>query len=246
MKLFKADLHTHSVLSPCGDIDMSPHNVLRVAAERGVDILAITDHNSTRNVSAFMEVASDYGITIIGGAEVTTREEIHCITLFPGTRELTEFQVYLDYHISKIPNSARLFGHQYVIDSEEMILDEVDYLLITGLEQTINQVEKAVHDLGGLFIPAHIDRARFSVISQLGMIPHNVKCDAIEFSRYANCDQVYNSNPELKAIPAIFSSDAHFVTDVGVSPTAMMLQEPDFEELTLALAGKDGRYIVTR
>ncbi len=245
MKLFKADLHTHTVLSPCGDPDMSPHTVLSAASEKGIDILAITDHNSTLNVGAFEEIAADYNIVVIGGAEVTTREEIHCITLFPGKDELEEFQRYLAYHIAKRPNSARLFGHQYVVDKEDNILDEIEYLLISGLEQTINQVEHSVHQLGGLFIPAHIDRASFSVISQLGIIPPGLKCDAVEISRYGNKDRITTKHPELAGVPFITSSDAHFPGDIGVSPTSLMLEEPTFREIGMALANRDGRYIVT-
>ncbi|MCK7529552.1 MAG: hypothetical protein MZV63_00085 [Marinilabiliales bacterium] len=162
VKIFtKADLHIHTVLSPCGDLENESLNIVMGAKLKGIDILGIADHNSTRNCKVLEKMATEEGLLVLKGAEVTTKEEVHCLVFFENDDELFDFQEYLDLHISKIKNSPEKFGYQVVVDKNEQILDEIDWLLISGLDQSIQQIEKKVHDHIGLFIPAHIDRARY-------------------------------------------------------------------------------------
>ena len=197
MKLYKADLHTHTVLSPCGDLEMSPLNIVRKAKQKGLDILGITDHNNTKNCKVLEEVAKDYDLMILKGAEVASKEEVHCLAFFEKDDELFEFQNYLDEHLPKIANDVNKFGYQVVIDKDENITEQINWLLISALDVSINQIEKKVHELNGLFIPAHIDRSRYSILSQLGFVPSDLNCDAMEISKFITKDEFLKQNSYL-------------------------------------------------
>jgi len=244
MNTYRADLHIHTVLSPCGDLEMSPANVIEKARKKGLNILGITDHNSTRHCKLISKLAEPAGIFILMGAEVTTREEVHCLSFFENDDKLSEFQLYLEEHLSRIPNNTEKFGYQVVVDENEMVIDEIEFLLISALDQSIDQVEQKVHSLGGIFIPAHIDRPSYSITSQLGFIPENLPIDGIEIS--ANCKiqsvQPFLRNHTEKAI--IRSSDAHYVENIGKAFTLFEMKHRTFSEIKLALQGIDGRKVI--
>ena len=131
---FKADLHIHTCLSPCGDLEMSPRNIIQKAIEQGLDIIAITDHNSTRNVKTCMELGYRNNLFVIGGCEINTQEEVHCLAYFPDLQVLNEFQDYLDEHLPDIKNDTSLFGFQVAVDAFDNIVYEEDKALIVGLD----------------------------------------------------------------------------------------------------------------
>jgi 3',5'-nucleoside bisphosphate phosphatase len=244
MNKYLADLHIHTVLSPCGNLEMSPANIIAKALEKGLDIIGITDHNTTRHCKLVRKLAEPAGIFVLMGAEVTTREEVHCLTFFENDDQLTEFQVYLEKHLPPIPNNTEKFGYQVVVDEDEQIIDEIDYLLISALDQSIEQIEQKVHSLGGIFIPAHIDRPSYSIISQLGFIPEGLLIDGIEIS--ANC-KVQSVVPFLgkQAERTILrDSDAHYVDNIGKAFSMFEMEHRTFNEVRLALQGKLGRKVI--
>lgn len=243
MKKFRADLHMHTVLSPCGDLEMSPANIVRKASERGIDILGITDHNSTLHAPLIKELASREGIMVLMGAEVTTKEEVHCLCFFENEELLSQFQEYLNQHLPNIPNDTDRFGYQVVVNEEEEITDEIDCLLISGLNQGIEEIEKKVHALNGLFIPAHINKTVNSVISQLGFLPPDLKVDALEISQHTTKSEFLKKNKYLKNYNFIQSSDAHYIDNIGNTWTNFFMERRSFEEIKMALAGIDGRKI---
>ena len=243
MNKYRADLHIHTVLSPCGDLEMSPTKIIEKALEKGLDIIGITDHNSTRHCKLISKLAEPAGIFVLMGAEVTTREEVHCLTFFENDEKLTEFQLYLESHLPPIPNNIEKFGYQVVVDKDEQIIDEIEFLLISALDQSIDQIEQKVHSLGGIIIPAHIDRPSYSIISQLGFIPADLLIDGFEIS--ANC-QIQKVMPYLakhkdKAI--IRNSDAHYVENIGKAFTTFEMEHRSFNEIKLALNGVEGRKV---
>jgi len=244
MNKYKVDLHTHTVLSPCGDIEMSPENIVKKAKEKGLDIIGITDHNSTKNCNVLEDVAKDYDLMILKGAEVTSKEEVHCLAFFENEIELLEFQKYLDEHLPKIENDVNKFGYQLVVDRKENIVEQINWLLISALDVSINQIEQKVHDLNGLFIPAHIDRARYSILSQLGFVPTDVNYDALELSKFVVKNEFVKQNQYLADYCFIQSSDAHFINDVGSITTAFQMNDKSFKEVALALKGIDGRKVM--
>jgi PHP family Zn ribbon phosphoesterase len=243
MKIFRADLHTHTVLSPCGDLEMSPVNIVRIAKERGIDILGITDHNSTLHAVLIKQLAEREGILVMMGAEVTTKEEVHCLCFFETEQFLSEFQIYLDQHLPKISNDTKYFGYQVVVNEKEEIVEEIEHLLISGLNQGIDEIEEKVHSLNGLFIPAHINKSINSIISQLGFLPPDLKVDALEISMHTTKEEFLSKNKYLKAYPFIQSSDAHYIDNIGNVCTNFLMEELSFAEVRKALKGEGGRRV---
>ncbi|WP_372751298.1 PHP domain-containing protein [Labilibaculum sp.] len=243
MHVFRADLHTHTVLSPCGDLEMSPVNIVRKAKECGLDILGITDHNSTLHAPLIKELAAKEGIMVVMGAEVTSKEEVHCLCFFEREKELQLFQFYLDKQLPTIPNNVKFFGEQLVVNEREEILYEIEPLLITGLNQSMEEIEQKVHELNGLFIPAHINKMTNSVISQLGFLPPDLKVDALEISMHTTKEEFVKKNNYLKEYSFIQSSDAHYIDSIGNVCTYFLLKEASFSEIRKALKGEEGRSI---
>lgn len=244
MKTFRADLHIHTLLSPCGDLEMSPANIVRTAKRLKIDIIGITDHNSTRHCALTTKLASEEGITVLTGAEVTTKEEVHCLAFFETDEQLSAFQIFIDEKLPAIRNNPAKFGDQVVIDENEVIVDEPQFLLISALNIGFDDMAKTVHRLGGLFIPAHVDRPSFSLISQLGFIPADHDADAFEISRSSDPSGFRRKHNVPEEFPLIKSSDAHFLKDIGRACTEFMLDEATFSEIRLALKKKDGRKVV--
>lgn len=241
MNRFRADLHVHTLLSPCGDLDMTPAAIVETAARRGIDILGIADHNSTKHGHLLNKLAQKQGIFVLCGAEVTTREEAHVLTFFENFEILNEFQQYLDKHLPPIKNNPRFFGHQVVIDEEEMIVEEEERLLISAIDQSIDQIQQEVHRLGGLFIPAHIDRPRYSITSQLGFVPPGIKADALEISAFITPEQIAAKFPWIASYTFIRSSDAHHPDAIGSGITIFEMERRSFDEIRKALHRVDMR-----
>jgi len=243
MNKYRADLHIHTVLSPCGGLEMSPVNIIKTAKEQNLDIIGITDHNTTKHCKLISKLGEPEGIFILMGAEVTTREEVHCLTFFENDDQLQDFQAYLEKHLPPVVNDTGKFGYQVVVDANEQILEEIDFLLISALDQSIEQVEYKVHSLGGIFIPAHIDRPSYSIISQLGFIPTDLAIDGIEISATCSLNKVfgYLGNHKDKAI--IRNSDAHIEAQIGKSITTFEMAYPSFNEIKLALQGIGDRKV---
>lgn len=244
MNRYRADLHIHTVLSPCGDLEMSPANIIDKALEKGLDIIGITDHNSTRQCKLIQKMAEPAGIFVLMGAEVTTREEVHCLTFFENDDQLSEFQAYLEEHLPHVPNDVEKFGYQVVVNEDEQITDEIEYLLISALDQSIDQVEKKVHSLGGIFIPAHIDRPSYSIISQLGFIPANLPIDGIEISAKCKVQTIVPYLGKQTDTTIIRNSDAHYIENLGQGFTTFELEHRTFNEIIKALHGILGRKVI--
>ena len=244
MQRYRADLHIHTLLSPCGDLEMSPANIVERAALLNIQILGIADHNSTKHGPLIKKLAEEKGIFTLCGAEVNTKEETHCLAFFENIDLLNEFQQYLDAHLPDIKNDPRYFGHQIVIDEQEMILEEVEKLLISAIGQSLSQVEKKVHALNGIFIPAHIDRPKYSLISQLGFVPPDINADALEISKYTSREEMVEKFPYLKSFSFIRSSDAHHPDQLGSSSTLFEMGKISFEEVRMALKGEKGRRVI--
>ncbi|HCY41194.1 MAG TPA: histidinol-phosphatase [Prolixibacteraceae bacterium] len=244
MKSFRTDLHIHTVLSPCGDLEMSPARIVLLAKERGLDIIGITDHNSTRQCRVVWELGQKAGLTVIPGCEATSREEVHCLTLFPDFDALNEFQEFLDLHLTIIPNKVSLFGYQVVVDEDENILEEFHNYLGASLDASVEEIEQKVHELSGIFIPAHIDRPRNSLFSQLGFFPPELKVEALQISKLAEETTVRKKFSIIPEITLVKFSDAHYPEDLGKTYTLFEMEEPSFEELRKALKGEAGRRVI--
>jgi len=241
MRIFRTDLHIHTLLSPCGDLEMSPANIVSLAVKYGLDIIGITDHNSTKQCKVVWQLGREKGLTVIPGCEATSREEVHCLCLFGDFEALAAFQDFLDEHLTVIPNNTALFGHQVVVDQDENIVEQIENYLGAALDVSIEEIERKVHELSGIFIPAHIDRLRNSLFSNLGFIPPELKPDALQISKGANEIAVrdrYGINLETTLVKF---SDCHFPDDLGKTYTNFEMEEPTFEEIRKALQKEGGR-----
>jgi len=241
MKEYRADLHIHTVLSPCGDLSMSPANIVHAAARKGLDIIGITDHNSTRHCRLVKSLAAEKGIFTLMGAEVNTKEEVHCLAFFEKTDTLDLFQEFLDDNLPDIMNDPDLFGDQVVVDENEYIVYTENRLLTGALRVSIGELEKFVHDNGGIFIPAHIDRMKNSIYSQLGFLPPDLKADAMEVSRRITPAAFAASHPEINAFTLVTNSDSHWPDQIGTAYNRFEIKKADFEEIMMALHGIENR-----
>ena len=244
MNRFKADLHIHTVLSPCGDLEMSPTNIIRAAKSKQLDLIGITDHNTTRQCAVIRELGLKEGIYVLCGAEVTTKEEAHCLAFFDTTESLEAFQVYLDAHLPKVKNNPDLFGYQVAVDADDNIFFEEDRSLLSAIDQSIEKIEETIHSLNGIFIPAHINKSKNSVISQLGFIPDDLKFDALELSKHISREEFISKNKYLKDNVFIKNSDAHLPELIGETTTLFIMEALNFEEIKKALHNIDNRTVI--
>jgi PHP family Zn ribbon phosphoesterase len=232
---FRADLHIHSCLSPCGSLYSSPAAIAAAARDRGLDLIALTDHNSSLNCPAFLEACDREGIRGLCGMEATTAEEAHCLCLFPSLEDALDYSAFIDSRMTKVPLDPRRMGDQVVTDLAENITGTVDHLLIAATDLSLENMEGEVHRRGGLFIPAHVDRRAFSLTSQLGFIPRGTY-DALEWY-----DPENPRRSEFGGYPHLFNSDAHEPEAVGRRHFVFEAESPDFSGLAGWLAAEKSR-----
>ena len=180
MKL-KYDFHLHSCLSPCGDNDMTPYNLVNMAKLMGYDIIALTDHNSCLNCPAAIKAGEQAGITVVPGMELCTAEEIHTVCLFPTLEKALEFSEYVKTTMPPIKNDESIFGNQFIMDHLDGILGSEEILLTTASGISIDDVVREVARFDGVVFPAHLDRASYSVLSVLGFMYPEMNFTTAEF-----------------------------------------------------------------
>lgn len=242
---FKADLHIHTVLSPCGDFEMSPTAIVDRALARGLDMIAISDHNTTRQVKVTQRIGKAKGLFVLGGVEVTSQEETHCLCFFPNDEQLDAFQAFLDAHLPPIPNDEDRFGYQLIVDENDEIVGEEQYHLLNAIDVDIDGIYDEVHRIGGLFVPAHINKGTTSLMSQLGFVPPDLRADALEINKFITRDEIVKKFAYLKRFHFITDSDAHFINNVGDVYNIIYMEHRSFDEFAKALHGEDGRWIDT-
>jgi len=242
-KQFRADLHIHTCLSPCADIDMSPLAVVKKASEKGLDIIAVTDHNSAENTVAAVKSAKNPGLSVLAGMEVTSSEEAHILALFDDPVSTLKLQDIVYNHLIKGENNEKLFGEQIVANDKDEVMGFNKRLLIGATSMTVHSIVKEVHSLGGLAIASHIDRDAFSIISQLGFIPDDLSFDALELSSLITRQKAQELYKDYDKFPWISSSDAHRPDDIGKRTTIFHMNDSTINEIRLALKGTDGRRV---
>lgn len=208
------DLHIHSCLSPCGDDDMTPANLVGMAAVKGLDVIALTDHNSCRNCEAAMIHGQNYGVTVIPGMELTTAEEVHVVCLFSSLTDAIAFDRYVYERILPIKNRENIFGKQQVMNAEDEVTDTIDKLLISATTISFDQVFDLVNSYCGVAYPAHIDKTTTSVLSNLGFIPPDSTFLCAEIHNFKNLHQIQRDHPYFLKCQMLSSSDAHYLNDI--------------------------------
>ena len=231
--MFKFDLHIHSCLSPCGDLTSSPAALVRAAKAAGLDGIMLADHNSSRNCPALAEVCRREAFRCLFGMEVTTAEEVHCLAVFDTLEQAAALTETVYAALPARLNVPDVFGYQDVVNADDEAEELETHLLSAPTRLTIREAGVRIHELGGLFIAAHLDRSVFSVTSQLGGLAGDEGFDAVELSRHAD---VAVWREKTLGLPYIRSSDAHFPDSVGAMWTEAELPEFSSRALKAAFA----------
>ena len=239
------DLHVHTCLSPCATLDMTPRKIVARAVEMKLDMIAVTDHNSTENADAIMRAATDAPLTVLPGLEVTSAEEAHVISLFGELDQALAFQDLVYERLQPGENDEDLFGLQVVANEADEVEGLNPRLLIGATSLSIEDLVAAIHAHQGLAIASHIDREMFSLVGVLGFIPPGLPLDGVEISRRMSLPEARERFPEYAHYPFVAASDAHDLNELGVNPMTLRAAAPGFDELRRALRAEDGRTLLT-
>ena len=213
MNRYYYDLHIHSCLSPCGDDDNTPNNVAGMASLCGLNIVALTDHNSCKNCPAFFEAAKKYGIIAIAGMELTTSEDIHIICLFEELSDAMRFSDEVEKYRIPFPNRVDIFGEQMIMDGDDNVIGIEENLLSNATRISVDEVPDLVEKFGGICYPAHIDRQANGIIAVLGTFPENSKFNCFELHDGSKAED-YIARYGLEGKVLTVGSDAHYLTDM--------------------------------
>ena len=242
LKAMRCDLHIHTCLSPCAELDMYPRAIVRRALEKRLDIIGICDHNASENAVYVQRAASGLPLTVLPGMEVTSREEVHTLALFENILQLERFQMLVYAHLPG-ENDEDVFGCQAIVNDHDEVEGINGRLLIGATDLPLQEIIDHIHREGGIAIASHVDRESFSVIGQLGFIDPSFAFDALEFTPRLGMAGARARFPDLADYPFLTSSDAHFLRDIGRTWTEMLIADGSFQELCLALKNREGRRI---
>ncbi len=242
LKPFLADLHVHTVLSGCAEVEMIPPLILRQAERLGLSLIAITDHNACHNVEAVMEAAAGTGIHVLPGMELQSKEDIHLLCLFDTASQCHEWQEEVFQKLPLLVNREELFGGQYVVDATGEWVATEKRLLAASVDMALEEVVSNVRGLGGMVIPAHVDRASFSLLSSLGFIPDRLDVDGLEVTPWFYPDSGFKQWPQLKTRKLVVNGDAHRLNEMQ-HRTLFKLSGPLVKEISMAFREQEGRRV---
>ena len=215
-----ADLHIHSCLSPCGDEEMTPGNILGMAMLKELDAVAIADHNSARNLPAAEKIAEAYGLLLIPAMEITTKEEVHMLGYFPDVASAVDFGEMLRPHLPKRKNKPSLFGPQLILNEDDEVIGEEEALLIGATDLPLEDAANLVRKWGGVPVPAHINRGSNGLLINLGLMPEEPSFSTLEVWRHLPCPMEPLENRHI-----LHSSDAHYLGDIQEREFLLKLPE---------------------
>ncbi|MFL7791673.1 MAG: PHP domain-containing protein [Anaerolineae bacterium] len=240
LRFFLADLHIHTVLSPCAEVEMLPELIVGQAQELGLNIIAITDHNSAENTASVVNAAKGTDVTVLPGMELQTREEAHLVCLFDTLEQVAHWQEEVYAHLPPLKNDDDAFGTQIVLDADGEAVGTNERLLLTATSFSVEEAVQRVHALGGLCIPAHVDRPAYSIIANLGFIPPDLEIAGVEISSLVGPKEARERFPQLERYSLITSGDAHRLSEMS-KRTTLKMAGPTVAEIALALAGEGDR-----
>ena len=236
MNKLSYDLHVHSCLSPCGDEDMTPANIIGMAAVKELAIIAVTDHNSCKNCPAVMSMAEQYGILAVPGMELCTMEEVHVLCLFAKLQDAMDFDAFVSTKLFKIPNNEKIFGKQEIYNTMDQCIGTEPYLLINATEIPFDQLDEIMKKFHGIYIPAHIDKNANSLLSNLGFIPPDSRFPCAEIRDVGRLPELRQSNPYLNQCNIITNSDAHTLASINEPKNFLKVRNRSIEGVLEALS----------
>jgi PHP family Zn ribbon phosphoesterase len=222
---------------------MSPRSIVENSLERGLDLIAVCDHNSAENVGAAIRAGRRMGLSVLAGIEISSREEVHSLAIFDEEEQALQMQDLIYQHM-RGTNRPELFGDQVVVNEFDEVEGFNDRLLIGAVQLDLKDIVKKVRSFGGLSIASHVDRPSFSVLSQLGFFPDDVEFDAVEVSGHTTPKKARAEIPGLERFPVITFSDSHFPENIGKPCTCFFMKAPVVEEIRLAMKEACGRKVV--
>lgn len=223
------DLHLHSCLSPCGHEDMTPNNIVNMSIIKGLNVIALTDHNTMKNCPAAMKVGKEAGLLLIPGMEIQTKEDVHVVALFPSLALAEAMEKKLDAHRLLLPHCPEKFGDQLVLDEKDRVVDTYPYTLLASIDLGIDEIVRYVNDMGGVVFPAHINKQSNSVLANLGFMSPDWDIGAIEIFRASENQDLVEKYQETYHI--LCNSDAHYLQDISEPVHYLELQEGTIEEV---------------
>ena len=238
MNRYPYDFHVHSCLSPCGDNDVTPNNLVQMALLSGCEILALTDHNTCRNAPAAMEAGERYGLLVVPGMELCTSEEAHVVCLFETLEGALAFDRYVYDHMPHVPNRPEIFGDQKILDGEDRQVGEEENLLLVSSFISVDQVVPLTAEYGGAAFPAHVNKDSYSVIASLGALPPEAGFAAAEVTRDCDLEAFTALHPELAGLRIFRSSDSHYLETLAGEPWTLGLAEKSRSAVIDAVRGK--------
>lgn len=213
--LIHYDFHIHSALSPCAEMEMTPHSIVGMAAVKGLQAIAITDHNSIENVRAAMRVGDAYDVVVLPGIEVQTKEDVHILCLFAEWDQLENFYASLEPYRIRVMHQPDKFGRQVIFTEEDVEVGDLEFSLYFSYSIGLSALYGLVEDNEGAFVPAHVDRQSFSVVSNLGFVPFDLPIQTIEYSNKCDVEAFQAANPLLRKYKVLIDSDAHQLEDIN-------------------------------
>ena len=222
------DLHIHSCLSPCADNDMTPNNIAAMSALKGLQIIALTDHNSCKNCPAFFEACRANGIIAVAGMELSTAEDIHLVCLFEELDDAMRFDEEIGKHLMNIDNRPEIFGDQLVLDGNDEQIGVEKKLLISATDLWLSDAVELARSYGAHVHPAHVDRESNGIIAILGDIPQEHGFDCLEFNDPENVDPIRDQYAVAKNARHVVSSDAHHLWDINEADNCIMIDDEPY------------------
>ncbi|MCI8727708.1 MAG: PHP domain-containing protein [Hungatella sp.] len=229
------DLHIHSCLSPCGDDDMTPANIVGMSVIKGLDVIAVTDHNSCKNCPAVLAAAEEYGILAIPGMEINTSEEVHAVCLFEELKAAMEFDAYVYERLIPFPNKEEVFGKQQIYDGADQVCGIVPNLLINATDISFDGLWELVRGYGGVMFPAHVDKTANSLIANLGFVPPDSRFVTAEVKDLGKLHKLRKENPYLEGCRIISNSDAHYLEHIHEPELTLHVEEKSVKAVLEAL-----------
>ena len=223
MERLAFDLHMHSCLSPCGGEDNTPANLAGMCALAGLDVVALTDHNTAGNCAAFCRAARRHGLLALPGMELTCAEEVHVVCLFPDPAAAEEFGTLVRNRLPPVKNRAAIYGPQILMDEADNVLGEEDAFFAGASSIGIYEAAELVRPFGGVAYPAHIDRPSFSLLANLGLWDPDMGFPLAEASQ--NCPPGLFDRPDLHGVRHITACDAHYLDQIPDAHQYMELPE---------------------